>query len=1432
MGIGKKTRKGVGVGATAFALSLYVGAPHAVADDADDAGDGNGYVSVAGSDTSSRSQRAPRNEAGADRPHRTAADHRPPTSTRPGRVPAAADRSGAPTVDLPAPRREDEADGGLRSTQAPEPAAAQRTSEANAPSQSIKAPWAARLPVRNTAPAGPAASAGAAVSEPESPSSPTALTASAGSASATPPAATLCDAACWEFGTAVPTTPREFLATATVRVAQLFDRVDGWLAGLPAGPIVDFVSGALLLVRRTLALPTVPTVTVGNVTLVEGNPGADPRQAVFTVTLDRAYSTPVSVGYATTSRADAGAPSTAVATAGTDYRELTGQLSFAPGETAKQVTVSVGGDSAEESTEAFGLGIFATLPGQTPTARMTGVVLAAATGTIRSDDLPGCVARKNCANTDLSQISLPGADLSGVNFSGANLTNADLRSAALTGATFRYADLGSANLTGANLVGANLLGANMSGTVLLYADLSGADLTNANLTNATIKDPYRYGSDANLAQATLTEAVLPRTGSFAIQTTAAVPGNWKTAAISPDNSRVYLAGNNSVAVLDTGSASVIATIPVRGASQIAVTATRVYVTGDTGVTVIDTGSNTVSATINIAGNAVAVLPDGSRLYVANRDASSVTVIDAATNQVITTLSGEDAFQEPVGLAVSPDGKYLWALAETGNLARVRVDNGNNTLWNSAASEDYSVYPGMRTASQVVAVSPDSSRVFVAISREVATATFPAVQALIPVPTGPGDSYRVDPDGLTTKGSSLPQTTQALAMSPDGRALYMTWGESQFAVIDVTSSSGGKVLDVPALNGSTIVPSRDGSRIYVPANNAVTVIQTPAINLAGFNLGGADLSGLNLAGADLTRANLAGADLTGANLIGANLAGADLTGSTGVLTAQIGGANFSGVKGIDFSGADLSGKDLAGSTFTGVSFAGAKLTDTVLTGATLKASDLSGADLSGKNLTKADFTGANLAGANLAGADVTGAVLSGAELSGVDLSRVDLSNRDFTGTNFSGATMRETNFSGAKLDGADLSDTLLARANLDRAQLAGANLGGANAELATLTNADLSNADLRGANLFSANLLEAKLAGATLTDATLDRATLTEATLTGAELSGASLRAAGLQRADLSGADLTGADLALADLRNATLSGATLTGSTGLASASLSGASFARARGVDLSGADLTGRDFTGTNFAGVNLSAANLTGATVTGTVLTGANLAKTVLAGLNLSDTDLTATTLAGANLTGANLSGALLPNADLSGATLRDAVLTGAQLPRAALTNTVLSGAKLDGAKLTGATLSGAIAELASLRNADLSNANLNGSYLGASDLTNAQLVGATMTDARMDNSVFTGANLSYTDLTAASLRRVTFSRANLIFANLTNADFSFSFTITDATLTGARWQNTTCPDGTSTDTGCSGRSATPPAAASIVPGAPRPITLGTKVTASHGS
>jgi len=186
----------------------------------------------------------------------------------------------------------------------------------------------------------------------------------------------------------------------------------------------------------------------------------------------------------------------------------------------------------------------------------------------------------------------------------------------------------------------------------------------------------------------------------------------------------------------------------------------------------------------------------------------------------------------------------------------------------------------------------------------------------------------------------------------------------------------------------------------------------------------------------------------------------------------------------------------------------------------------------------------------------------------------------------------------------------------------------------------------------------------------------------------------------------------------------------------------------------------------------------------------------INLRRADLRGADFRGADLRGADLRGAILRHVDL-----RDARLEGARLswlPRKAkganevvapdgiaVTNPLCAGADLKGDYSYGVDLGGGLLAGAQLEGANLSGANLSGANLWGADLYQANLFCANLSGAIAYNAVFIQTNVTNVDFRNAQLNGVDTSLPGV--AN------------TSWTTTGAIWGNTTCPNGTVTNTGC---------------------------------
>ncbi len=270
-------------------------------------------------------------------------------------------------------------------------------------------------------------------------------------------------------------------------------------------------------------------------------------------------------------------------------------------------------------------------------------------------------------------------------------------------------------------------------------------------------------------------------------------------------------------------------------------------------------------------------------------------------------------------------------------------------------------------------------------------------------------------------------------------------------------------------------------------------------------------------------------------------------------------------------------------------------------------------------------------------------------------------------------------------------------------------------------------------------------------------------------------------------------------------------------------------GVDLNRCDLSDKDFRGFDFSGANLAYANLRGVNFKDAVLTNATIAGASVEGINLTNVDLSTTNISGitsfnkaslinavfpmgaqlanATFTDADLSrssivGANLENTDFSRATLYRTDLTGANLKGADLRRTELDDIVLNGANLQGANLAGAdfgevdfdinpIFKDADLRNTSFFKAVLNNVDFSGADLEEASFSRAKLKGAIFANTDLNEANMKDADLTNAIFHGADIEDANFSEANLTNANFAGAINADSA-----KFQETTCSDGTVSD------------------------------------
>ncbi|MER5428517.1 IPT/TIG domain-containing protein [Streptomyces sp. NPDC002588] len=235
---------------------------------------------------------------------------------------------------------------------------------------------------------------------------------------------------------------------------------------------------------------------------------------------------------------------------------------------------------------------------------------------------------------------------------------------------------------------------------------------------------------------------------------------------------------------------------------------------------------------------IALTPDGTRAYVANRASNTVSVIDTATSTVTHTIPTGAG---PTFTAVGPDGTRAYVVLNTDGAVSV-IDTATNTV-----TADIPVGAG----ASVVALSPDGARAYVSVQPAdtvsvIDTATDTVIDT-VPVPGAP-IGVAITPDGTRVYVASLMSNTVSvidtatdtvtasipvginpilLTAAPDGAHVYVTnVGDSTISVIDTATETVSAVIGVSA-QPRIVAVSPDGRHAYV-ANyepDTVSVIDT-------------------------------------------------------------------------------------------------------------------------------------------------------------------------------------------------------------------------------------------------------------------------------------------------------------------------------------------------------------------------------------------------------------------------------------------------------------------------------------------------------------------------------------------------------------------------------------------------------------------------------
>jgi len=252
-------------------------------------------------------------------------------------------------------------------------------------------------------------------------------------------------------------------------------------------------------------------------------------------------------------------------------------------------------------------------------------------------------------------------------------------------------------------------------------------------------------------------------------------------AISPDHKTVYIPiygdgvyGKNphpghTIAVIDLATRQVTATIdvsPYIAPHGIQVDSRgKLYVSCDLSrkLLVIDPKTRAIEAAIDTEGTGhwVAVLPDGSKAYVPNKnDKLFISVIDLKTRKMIGRIPAPNGIQ---GIAESPDGKRVVA-SDLAEPTLLMIDTATDSVIDRVAVQ------GMTKGSFKPRYTPDGSKILVCS-----------------ISQGPGQVNIISTADLHGKQQVLEvgKNPMGFAFAPDGRtALVANDGDGTVTVIDL------------------------------------------------------------------------------------------------------------------------------------------------------------------------------------------------------------------------------------------------------------------------------------------------------------------------------------------------------------------------------------------------------------------------------------------------------------------------------------------------------------------------------------------------------------------------------------------------------------------------------------------------------------------------
>ncbi|HEX2835625.1 MAG TPA: Calx-beta domain-containing protein [Thermoanaerobaculia bacterium] len=312
--------------------------------------------------------------------------------------------------------------------------------------------------------------------------------------------------------------------------------------------------------------PAVPSISIGNASVAEGNAGTTPL--TFTVTLSTPTISTVLVDYGTANLS---------ATAGLDYVAASGTLTFAPGVTAQTIAVPVIGDTLVETNETFTIAL------SSPTNGTLGTSSAA--GTILEDDVAPAVPSISIANASVAEgnagstpltftVSLDVATVSTVTvqYATANVSATGGVDYAAASGTLTFAPGVTSQTINVPVIGDTLVETNETFTIALSSPANGT-LGTSSAAGTILEDdvapviPSISIANASVAEGNAGSTPLTFTVSLDVATVSTVTVQYATANVSATAGVDYAATSGTL-TFAPGVTSQTVAVPVIGDTSV------------------------------------------------------------------------------------------------------------------------------------------------------------------------------------------------------------------------------------------------------------------------------------------------------------------------------------------------------------------------------------------------------------------------------------------------------------------------------------------------------------------------------------------------------------------------------------------------------------------------------------------------------------------------------------------------------------------------------------------------------------------------------------------------------------------------------------------------------------------------------------------------